>query len=175
MPEQKNSVSLPIVGSLPLALQDIGDAISVIGRLLLAGDRLDGQTWGLAIHYLQRATTRVFNASPGRGTAPEGTKVNPGDEDCYSAALPDEPLFVLLARDPSAPDLVMQWAYHRRLDVASGKRPVEDDEKVMRALAIASQMRDWRTQHLGTWKKPDETTPVPTPEKEEETTTSPTT
>lgn len=40
-----------------------------------------------------------------------GTKENPGKFDCYSKAAPDEPMFVLLARDPSAPYLVMAWGY----------------------------------------------------------------
>lgn len=39
-----------------------------------------------------------------------GTKDKPGDFDCYAAAAPDEPMFVLLARDPSAPLLVSLWA-----------------------------------------------------------------
>jgi hypothetical protein len=29
-----------------------------------------------------------------------GTKSNPGPFDCYAKAEPDEPMFVLLARDP---------------------------------------------------------------------------
>lgn len=35
-----------------------------------------------------------------------GTKNRPGTFDCYAAAGPDEPLFVLLGRDPVAPLLV---------------------------------------------------------------------
>ena len=31
------------------------------------------------------------------------TKTKPGAFDCYSKAEPDEPVFTLLARDPSAP------------------------------------------------------------------------
>lgn len=29
-----------------------------------------------------------------------GTKSNPTQFDCYANALPDEPMFILLARDP---------------------------------------------------------------------------
>ncbi len=38
-----------------------------------------------------------------------GTKNNPGDFDCCLNAEDDEPMFVLLARDASAPDLVREW------------------------------------------------------------------
>lgn len=38
-----------------------------------------------------------------------GTKNNPGKFDCYTKAEPDEPMFVLLARDPLAPILVNLW------------------------------------------------------------------
>lgn len=38
-----------------------------------------------------------------------GTKNNPGDYDYYQRADPDEPMFVLLGRDPSASLLVRMW------------------------------------------------------------------
>jgi hypothetical protein len=41
------------------------------------------------------------------------TKNNPGEFDCYANALPDEPMFVLLARDTSAPWLVEIWRHLR--------------------------------------------------------------
>jgi hypothetical protein len=40
-----------------------------------------------------------------------GTKNNPGTYDCYDKAEPDEPMFVLLARDPTASTFVRAWAY----------------------------------------------------------------
>lgn len=40
-----------------------------------------------------------------------GTKNNPGKFDCYDAALPDEPMFVLLARDP----VVREWVRRRAI------------------------------------------------------------
>lgn len=46
-----------------------------------------------------------------------GTKDNPGKFDCYHAAKPDEPMFVLLARDPLAPFLVSIWASVRMDDL----------------------------------------------------------
>ena len=70
-----------------------------------------------------------------------GTKNSPGEFDCYKAALPDEPIFVLLARDPSAPDLVRAWAAARigRLGHTLG----DDDRKVVEALKCARAMDEW--------------------------------
>ena len=45
-----------------------------------------------------------------------GTKNNPGSFDCYEAAHSDEPMFVLLARDPTAAPLVRIWASVRSGD-----------------------------------------------------------
>jgi hypothetical protein len=39
-----------------------------------------------------------------------GTKRNPGPYGCYSRAEPDEPVFVLLGRDPVASVVVKIWA-----------------------------------------------------------------
>lgn len=73
-----------------------------------------------------------------------GTKNNPGTFDCYVKALPDEPLFVLLARDPAASDLVEAWARIRDGMIASGERPMSDAEMVREARACAEAMREWR-------------------------------
>lgn len=67
-----------------------------------------------------------------------GSKNNPGAFDCYANAEPDEPMFVLLARDPLAPFFVRQWA-----DLTG----VDDDEKVVEALACATDMDEWRTRN----------------------------
>lgn len=77
-----------------------------------------------------------------------GTKNNPGAFDCYLNAEPDEPMFVLLARDPMAPFLVREWA-RRRIDSFS---PPEDDAKVAEAKACADNMDAWRAEH-----RPDRT------------------
>lgn len=42
-----------------------------------------------------------------------GTKNKPGEFDCYANAEPDEPMFVLLGRDPCAGTLVLMWAAMR--------------------------------------------------------------
>lgn len=73
-----------------------------------------------------------------------GTKNNPGDFDCYANAEPDEPMFVLLARDESAPWLVEAWAsgrLHRKCAETPGWMP---DAKHMEALACAKAMREWQ-------------------------------
>lgn len=68
------------------------------------------------------------------------TKNNPGDYDCYAHAAPDEPMFVLLARDPSAPVLVELWAKIR--DARGGADPA----KVAEALACAESMKGWASE-----------------------------
>lgn len=50
------------------------------------------------------------------------TKNNPGRFDCYENAHPDEPLFVLLGRDPWGADLVRLWANARE---GAGEDPGE--------------------------------------------------
>lgn len=65
-----------------------------------------------------------------------GTKNNPGAFDCYANAAADEPMFVLLGRDPCAPVLVELWAEMRRV-------LVEDDSKISEALACAKTMKEW--------------------------------
>lgn len=67
-----------------------------------------------------------------------GTKSNPGTFDCYTNAEPDEPMFVLLGRDPQAPALVEAWATERE---ANG----EDLRKVDEARNCAKKMREYRT------------------------------
>lgn len=69
-----------------------------------------------------------------------GTKNNPGQFDCYANAEPDEPMFVLLARDRHAPTLVWLWAALRELDQ-------EKPEKVAEARACCLNMIRWATEH----------------------------
>lgn len=54
-----------------------------------------------------------------------GTKNNPGKFDCYANAAPDEPMFILLARDADAPALVYLWACMRE---AMGEEAVKVQE-----------------------------------------------
>lgn len=72
-----------------------------------------------------------------------GNKKDPGAFDCYSAAADDEPMFILLARDPLAPALVRAWARERR--ALDGNTP-----KVQEAVACAVTMENWWYEHRGT-------------------------
>lgn len=83
-----------------------------------------------------------------------GTKNNPAAFDCYANALPDEPMFVLLARDPHAPALVRLWASLRKTDIAAGVRPESDTPMVGEAFGCASDMAEWRHDNDGKWRKP---------------------
>ena len=90
-----------------------------------------------------------------------GTKQLPAPFDAYNKALPDEPMFTLLARDNSAPDMVRQWAYERERDIAQGRRPVTDAVMVAEARRCANAMTLWRRENFGAWRTEQHTEPVP--------------
>jgi hypothetical protein len=81
-----------------------------------------------------------------------GTKNDPGDYDCHAKALPDEPKFTLLARDPDFHRLVMKWARRRSQDVQCGLRPASDMEMVAEARSCAFAGREWRKNNNGKWR-----------------------
>jgi hypothetical protein len=83
-----------------------------------------------------------------------GSKNNPGEFDCYANALPDEPMFHLLARDPVAPYVIEFWAVRRTELIESGERPESDRAMVAEALECVQKMREWRSQNDGAWRKP---------------------
>lgn len=99
-----------------------------------------------------------------------GTKLHPGEFDCFRAALPDEPMFILLARDESAPDKLRSWAdqVRKRLVAEKVERPQVDDDprwvaryeedmrKARDADFIAHDMEVWRANNLGAWRNPSE-------------------
>lgn len=66
-----------------------------------------------------------------------GTKDAPGAFDCYTKAAPDEPMFVLLARDKHAPTLVWLWALLREIEQ-------EDPAKVSDARDCVEDMLQWQ-------------------------------
>ena len=73
-----------------------------------------------------------------------GTKNNPGAYDCYAAADPDEPIFVLRANDPAAPFLVRTWVMlWELLDIHI------NPDKIAEAKKCAKDMDDWRSKILG--------------------------
>lgn len=69
-----------------------------------------------------------------------GTKNNPGKFDCYDNAEPDEPMFVILARDPVASMLVRTWAHIRKV---MGEEPA----MIREAVDCADAMDHWRMEH----------------------------
>ena len=85
-----------------------------------------------------------------------GTKNTPGAFAGYANAAPDEPMFVLLARDDRAPLLVSIWAHvsnndfdgarieFEKLDAFCRQRKRSHIEKVYEALDVADAMREWR-------------------------------
>jgi hypothetical protein len=91
-----------------------------------------------------------------------GTKSAPGKFDCYARAEVDEPMFVLLARDASAPQLIRQWAAAREvrlaleLDRLARAGIGRDDgavaavvEQCEEARRIADEMETWRRARRG--------------------------
>lgn len=83
------------------------------------------------------------------------TKSKPGPFDCYGKLLPDEPYFVLMARDPMAPIYVRRWAIER---LANGPGP--DDVQASDALVCAVTMIEWREANVNfgsipTWRRPE--------------------
>lgn len=82
-----------------------------------------------------------------------GTKLNPGKFDCYQNALPDEPMFILLARDPNFYEDVTRWARRRGLAIDCGERPQSDSAMVNEATECAEDGQLWRRQANGIWRK----------------------
>ena len=65
------------------------------------------------------------------------TKENPGKYDCLEKAEPDEPYFVLLARDIEAATAIRDWAMR--------SRHAQPLEKLKEALSCANAMDSWRS------------------------------
>lgn len=63
------------------------------------------------------------------------TMLSGGEECCVPDA--DEPRFVLLGRDPQAPDLIERWAADR-------ERAEPDSDKIAKARTIAADMRAYK-------------------------------
>lgn len=70
-----------------------------------------------------------------------GTKNNPGTFDCYANADPDEPMFVLLARDPTAHLVVTFW---RALRAEMGET---SEAKLEEARECSLAMERWAKDH----------------------------
>ena len=70
------------------------------------------------------------------------TKNNPGPFDCYANAEPDEPMFVLLARDRHAAALVHLWAAMRRMDPNANVAKIAEAEAVANAMVAYNAHED---------------------------------
>jgi hypothetical protein len=69
------------------------------------------------------------------------------------APMPDEPVFTLMARDPHAPLLVVEWAGMREAAIERGERPESDREAVNEAREAALRMIAWRQANDGAWRQ----------------------
>ena len=79
-----------------------------------------------------------------------GSKNNPGKFDCYKAAELDEPMFVLLARDPIAPLLVQRWA--KLKEQLDGFGPDgRGTDKTSEARQCANDMIRWASEADPNW------------------------
>lgn len=76
-----------------------------------------------------------------------GTKNKPGEYDCLAKVDPNEPIFVLRAKDRLAPVLVRLWA---QLALLCGCKL----KKCSEAVDCARDMDDWARRHGGS-KFPD--------------------
>lgn len=82
-----------------------------------------------------------------------GTKRDPGAYDVYDQAEDDEPMFVLLARDQTAPDIVRAWAVAREerlrdstVQMTAAEFFAELDQ-VAEAHTVSHAMVAWRDEH----------------------------
>lgn len=81
-----------------------------------------------------------------------GTKLQELRSGCFAKAMDDEPMFVLLARDVHAPDLVQKWADNREHEIQMGRKPASDMAAVAEARQSAELMRTWRDENDGAWR-----------------------
>lgn len=65
------------------------------------------------------------------------TKNSPSVYDGHSKALPDEPTFTLLGRDPLTPFLIFLWTVHRRKQLEeAGQMNLQEEAQITEAMAI---------------------------------------
>ena len=86
---------------------------------------------------------------------------------CLDRAMPGEPTFSLLARDPSFGHMVRGWADERERAIDAGDRPADDRQQVQEARDIATAGEKWRREHLYEWRRQPHS-PVPPERRPEE-------
>lgn len=67
------------------------------------------------------------------------------NSQCLAKAGDDEPIFVLRAKDPTSPQVIVKWAADN-----IGKQP---HEKLMAAIKVADDMQKWYIANIGEYKK----------------------
>ena len=72
---------------------------------------------------------------------------------CMDRAMPGEPSFALLARDPSFGHMVRAWADERERAINAGDRPADDRLQVAEAREIAERGEKWRREHMYEWRR----------------------
>lgn len=78
------------------------------------------------------------------GNAIMGTKNNPGPIDCYKAAAPDEPIFVLRSTDSMGGLVVRIWAeIYRARKTHANEWNDAAESKYMEALECSATMDDY--------------------------------
>lgn len=77
-------------------------------------------------------------------------------EGCFYRALDDEPVFVLLARDPCAAEAVRWWVTLRQALIGKGQKPLEDHAMLGEALSTAQAMVEWRSDATDPAKYPND-------------------
>lgn len=67
-------------------------------------------------------------------------------DPCLEKREPDEPMFILLARDSAAPATIERWCELRLMEIWTGARPdtPEEHEHIRSVRAKADQFRAWR-------------------------------
>ena len=68
-------------------------------------------------------------------------------------AMDDEPVFELLARDPTFAKYVSLWADEREAAIDCGERPESDRDQVAEARACAESGAVWRRENLYKWRE----------------------
>jgi hypothetical protein len=72
---------------------------------------------------------------------------------CLDRAMEGEPVFELLARDPSFGKFVRAWADEREAAIRAGDRPEADMAQVDEARTLAAEGEAWRRDNLYAWRK----------------------
>lgn len=83
------------------------------------------------------------------------TKAEPSLFSCLARAMPGEPVFVLMARDPEFQRLVKTWANLRERAIRCGDRPADDLRQVVEARDCGVAGHVWREANLYAWRGDD--------------------